>query len=263
MRMFSYSVLSKAYFFRSGLRQYIVASSLVLACLVTHKAFSEQQFQSSVAQTQLIELYTSEGCSSCPPADRWLSRYKDSPTLWRSVIPVAFHVDYWDDLGWPDRFASPEFTARQRQHRRQQNIRSVYTPGFVVNGSEWKGWWANRQPPTTTLKPGILSLGIADQSFTANFAAQQDINTVPNLTVAIVAFSLKTPVPAGENKGELLNHDFVVVGMEHYQSDDHQWQGSLPQISEEISSAELGVVAWLSGPGSLKPIQAVGGLLTP
>ena len=62
--------------------------------------------------TPVIELYTSEGCSSCPPADRWLSSLPVEP----AVVPLAFHVDYWDSLGWPDRFARPEFTRRQHEH---------------------------------------------------------------------------------------------------------------------------------------------------
>ncbi len=58
-------------------------------------------------RVNLLELYTSEGCSSCPPADRWLSGLRQDPRLWRQLVPVAFHVDYWDGIGWPDRFASP------------------------------------------------------------------------------------------------------------------------------------------------------------
>ena len=69
--------------------------------------------KSPAEQVGLLELYTSEGCSSCPPADRWLSKLKGEPKLWRNIIPLAFHVDYWDYIGWEDRFASPAYTARQ------------------------------------------------------------------------------------------------------------------------------------------------------
>src|SRR5205814_757208 len=73
-------------------------------------------FESSDAQSSLIELFTSEGCSSCPPAEKWLSALKSSSDLWKKAVPVAFHVDYWDHLGWRDRFAKPEFTSRQQRY---------------------------------------------------------------------------------------------------------------------------------------------------
>src|SRR6266581_5068954 len=73
-------------------------------------------FESGEARTMLVELFTSEGCSSCPPADAWISQLKESPDLWKKIVPVAFHVDYWNNLGWRDRFAKPEFTARQRRY---------------------------------------------------------------------------------------------------------------------------------------------------
>ena len=66
-------------------------------------------FQSPVEQTTLVELYTSEGCSSCPPAESWLNGLKESPGLWKDFVPLAFHVDYWDDLGWRDPLAAPGF----------------------------------------------------------------------------------------------------------------------------------------------------------
>ena len=76
-------------------------------------AAAEQRFSSGPAQVALVELYTSEGCSSCPPAERWLGELRTAPGLWRDFVPVAWHVDYWNRLGWPDRFSTKEFTARQ------------------------------------------------------------------------------------------------------------------------------------------------------
>src|SRR6266513_2772180 len=96
------------------------------------------QFQSDATQTSLLELYTSEGCSSCPPAEAWLSRLKESPKIWKNFVPVAFHVDYWDRLGWKDSFATAEWTKRQRLYAANWNAQSVYTPAFVLNGREWQ-----------------------------------------------------------------------------------------------------------------------------
>ncbi len=84
----------------------------------------------------LVELYTSEGCSSCPPADRWLSQLKGQD----DVVALAFHVDYWDRLGWKDRFASAEHTQRQAQQQRSNGARFSYTPQVVVNGRDRPSW---------------------------------------------------------------------------------------------------------------------------
>ncbi len=79
---------------------------------------TEARFESGPEQTALIELYTSEGCSSCPPAEAWMSHLKDDPGLWKQFVPIAFHVDYWDRLGWRDRFSSKRWTERQGRLRR-------------------------------------------------------------------------------------------------------------------------------------------------
>ncbi len=84
----------------------------------------------------VIELYTSEGCNSCPPADRWLSKLKSDPT----VVALAFHVDYWDRLGWKDRFASAAFTARQASQQASNGARFSYTPQVVVDGRDRTDW---------------------------------------------------------------------------------------------------------------------------
>jgi hypothetical protein len=231
-----------------------------LLLLLVNAAQAQQQFTSTAAQTQLIELYTSEGCSSCPPADQWLSRFTSEPDLWQRVIPVAFHVDYWDYIGWPDRFASPVYAQRQRLHKRQGNTRAVYTPGFVVNGKEWKGWWANKQAPHAKQQPGVLSITLEDKKFAAHFAATEISNRPQQLTVAIVGFGLTTAVKAGENRGELLSHDFVVLAIDHF-SGEQQWQGELPTMAKTVSAARLGLVAWVSSEQSLVPVQVVGGWL--
>jgi len=93
-------------------------------------------FESVSPGPRVIELYTSEGCSSCPPADRWLAALASQPQLWARYVPLAFHVDYWDALGWPDRFASRRHTARQRAYARNGRLSQVYTPAFVVGGNE-------------------------------------------------------------------------------------------------------------------------------
>jgi len=92
--------------------------------------------RSAAAVPPVVELYTSEGCNSCPPADRWLSKLKSDP----NVVALAFHVDYWDRLGWKDRFASAAFTARQAEQQASNGARFSYTPQVVVDGQDRKDW---------------------------------------------------------------------------------------------------------------------------
>ena len=94
--------------------------------------------QSGPARSYLLELFTSEGCSSCPPAENWFSTLRQSPRLWKDLVPVAFHITYWDDLGWTDSLATPAFTNRQRSYAASWGSTSVYTPAFVLNGNEWR-----------------------------------------------------------------------------------------------------------------------------
>ena len=97
-------------------------------------SFAAAVFQSGPLRVNVLELYTSEGCSSCPPADRWLSGLKQDDRLWREIIPIAFHVDYWNYIGWQDRFSSPVYSERQRHYARNKGLSTVYTPGFLLNG---------------------------------------------------------------------------------------------------------------------------------
>src|SRR5437870_9403607 len=114
------------------------------------------RFQSETRQTSLLELYASEGCSSCPPAEAWLSALKEHPRLWKDFVPVAFHVDYWDYLGWKDPFSSKAWSERQSDYAEHWHSDSVYTPGFVLNGNEWRGWLTRDELP----RPSSNSAGV-------------------------------------------------------------------------------------------------------
>ncbi len=214
-------------------------------------------FSSSKEQTLLIELYSSEGCSSCPPADHFISQFKSSPDLWTKYIPLVFHVDYWDYLGWQDVFAHAEYSNRQRTNKQQANISSVYTPGFVVNGEEWTGFFkVLRTLPETTAQPGSLSVTIDRHLATVSFTQAQSELTYH---LAILGMKLETQIKAGENKGHLLTHDFVVL--------NHQSLTGTGRVTFELPlivkhrPKQLAMVAWVSEQDSLKPIQAVGNFL--
>jgi hypothetical protein len=165
--------------------------------------------QSTANAAPVIELYTSEGCSSCPPADRWLSRLKDDP----GVVALAFHVDYWDRLGWKDRFASPAYTQRQAQQQRSNGARFSYTPQVVVDGVDRPRWYSTDPPGATRTRAAALvdiQLTRDGRQFAATVQARP--GAPPRLAGywALTESGHSTAVKAGENEGATLLHDFVV-----------------------------------------------------
>src|SRR5947208_1799033 len=138
---------------------------LLCAAALTSQA-ADRVFESGPQKVHLLELFTSEGCSSCPPAEAWLSKLKSEPRLWKDFVPLAFHVDYWDHLGWRDPFAAKEWTARQYQYSANWKSERVYTPGFVVDGRESQ---ARSVPSSSTDKPGVLKISLASNKAFAEF----------------------------------------------------------------------------------------------
>ena len=154
----------------------------------------------------VVELYTSEGCSSCPPADRWLSGLTDRP----DVVALAFHVDYWDRLGWTDRFASAAYSERQRLVQAGSGARFVYTPQVLVNGTDWRSWPGPL--PAGAASPVDLSLQREGGELLAHVAPRPGAALPARLAAywALVEDSHVSAVKAGENAGATLRHDHVV-----------------------------------------------------
>lgn len=215
-------------------------------------------------RVRLIELYTSEGCYSCPPADQWIGRLRDDARLWRELVPVAFHVDYWDYIGWPDRFASPLYSSRQRNYRVSGTLSSVYTPGLLLDGMEWRRWFRNRHVPENAAEAGgRLKVAVTDQTVEAVFDARSNAASA-TLHLAILGFELWTDVGAGENDGKRLEHNFVVLGYDNgvMRSDGkiHSLAMALPET--RFPSARYALAVWTTLNGQPQPVQATGGWLS-
>ncbi|MCG8325309.1 MAG: DUF1223 domain-containing protein [Thiotrichales bacterium] len=228
-------------------------------------AQSETVFTSNESQTGVIELYTSEGCSSCPPADQWLSNFTEHPDLWKKIIPLAFHVDYWDYIGWKDRFAMPEYTQRQRRYARQQSLRTIYTPGFIYNGREWRNWFIKRffDFPEGG-NPGILTLKANHSHARITFEPARQQDTMLGFNVALLGFGIRTEVQTGENSGRSLNHDFVVLGVQRgfMHTDGESLTAETPLPRSDIMARRYALVAWVNRGNDISPIQATGGYLS-
>ncbi len=212
----------------------------------------------------VVELFTSQGCSSCPPADRLLSELAGDP----SVVPLAFHVDYWNDLGWRDPFSSPGWSERQRRYARRFGSRRVYTPQAVVDGRlEGVGSSAARLSEMLGAARDLsrraaieLEASVSGGRFLAVTLDARLLEPWPaeRLTAYLAVFEsgLVTAVERGENGGRALANDFVVRRLEPIfdltPAGPHQAATTRMVIEPGWRPAGLGVAAFLQDPETLE-----------
>lgn len=203
------------------------AAALTLLMLALPAAAAGCRAQSGEKTAALVELYTSEGCSSCPPADRWLSGLA-SRGYGDRLVPLALHVDYWDYIGWKDPYAKREFSLRQRKLSQLQRMALVYTPQVLLQGRDFPAWGSsafdaqvaaiNARPAQArlaleivALKPGTLEAEVSAEVLAAGRVADAA------LYLAVYENRLMSRITAGENRGRTLSHDYVVL----------EWQGPI------------------------------------
>lgn len=246
--------------------------TFLLAILVCLPADADPCVARSGAHTAaLVELYTSEGCSSCPPADHWLSSLQAHGYAFERVVPLSLHVDYWDYIGWKDPYAKREFSQRQRKLTQLQRLALVYTPQVMLQGRDFRGWGTtafdaavariNAQPAKARIELAIRGAKAAGLSVEARASlVERSQHEHAALYLASYHNRLVSRVDAGENRGRILEHDFVVL----------EWQGpfgfgadgrlaerrELPLLPK-ASAAESGVVAFVQNRRSAEVLQAL------
>lgn len=226
--------------------------------------------QSGTQRIALLELYTSEGCSSCPPADRWLAELGPKGLAPARIVPLALHVDYWNYLGWADPFSQAGFTGRQQGYRARGGANAVYTPQFILNGREYRGWFrgedlTHRLANTGAPAPAAIALKLTrvDES-TLEVAGEVSVAEAAKrgrvgVHVALYENNLANDVRAGENRGKRLRHDYVVRRLE----------GPLPlpagerlelrqrfRLAPEWKRTDLGIAAFVQDHKSGEVLQA-------
>jgi hypothetical protein len=211
-------------------------------------------------KTVFIELFTSQGCSSCPPAEKYLNSFKDHPQLWKKYVPLALHVDYWDYLGWKDSFASASNTMRQRQYARINSQRTIYTPGFFVNGKPWRRGFLSRDPDIGRAPAGTLKINLSGSVISASFMPVTRTNAPLVLNIAIVGMGFKTSIKAGEREGSRASHEFIQLKHLTSTSRDLKWELQLSEYDRQGAN-RLALVAWINKEDDPRPIQAAGGYL--
>lgn len=228
----------------------------------------------------LVELFTSQGCSSCPPADKLLSALRADPQLSGRVIPLAFHVDYWNRIGWEDPFSSAQWTGRQQRYARALgNGSRVYTPQLVVNGREdcvgsnqgdvrSRVGTALQAPALGRVSLAATSSGegirVKVEAAVAGAGLERDLDVL----VALYENGLVTEVGSGENARRTLRNDYVVRRLQKAfvlppaAGSRQAGEVTLP-LDGAWKRANLGVVAFIQDPATLAVHGAAVQPLTP
>ena len=239
--------------------------TLLLASLLSLSAYASDPIVVSSGDKQIavVELYTSEGCSSCPSADKWLSKLVKVPKDEVEVLALAFHVDYWNYLGWKDRFSSADYTSRQRQLGANNRQNTIYTPEFFVNGMEARGTskildkikQANQQQAPLALK---LKVSRDKTGLLLELDSPADRDTIGQVHHRYLVYenNLSTDVKRGENSGEVLKHEQVVRYMSEAKSLQSENQHRIA-IDPDWQPQNIGVAVLVTSPGNQHYLQAV------
>ena len=248
-----------------------VGLALTMTCLPVAGAGPDCESRSAATRVALIELYTSEGCNSCPPADRWLSSLQARGFNADRVVPLAFHVDYWDYLGWRDRFAQAGFSARQRAQAGRGGARSVYTPQLLLNGADFRQSFMDpgfsERLAKANSRTAAAELRLAQQVSTTGVRIElqgrvfeQSAQTFSDTHVALFENKLASEVRAGENIGKVLLHDFVVremIGPLHADSSGRlRWSGTVA-LPGNWKRPDLGIGAFVQDVRNGDALQAL------
>jgi hypothetical protein len=198
-----------------------VAILLLMLVVTTGSALAQTAQRSPV----LVELFTSEGCSSCPPADALLAKLEEvQPIAGTEIIALGEHVDYWDQLGWHDRFSSHQYTERQNEYRFRFHLDDVYTPQMIIDGAApFVGNDAPHIVPAiaSASRTAKINLALSNAtlngsrvSFTVSSVASSNMLSNADLYAALVDPSDTTDVQRGENKGQVIHHVAVVRSLQ-------------------------------------------------
>jgi hypothetical protein len=243
--------------------------TVVLFLLFSLQSLAEaQQVFAAVSpanRVALLELYTSEGCSSCPPADRFMSRVKLADISDQQLIPLSFHVTYWDYIGWKDRFGNPQHDVRQRKLAKMNDSSAVYTPQFIMNGKDFRrhGSFDNEIVRINSIAAeyqlklsASLNAGAIDVVLDARVSI--DNNDKAAAFIALYEHGLSSEFSDGENEGKQLRHDYVVrelKGPYLIAQDQSVITASFAQGDYKIENS--GIVAFIQKPDSSEVLQAI------
>ncbi|CAM2145295.1 DUF1223 domain-containing protein [Pararobbsia alpina] len=260
-RMLRSAVTPAGFALRALTAALALTASITAASATTGGAGGMCSATSPAHRAALIELYTSEGCSSCPPADDWLGRLGAAANP-QMIVPLALHVTYWDSHAWRDRFSDDRFDARQREQSHRAGAHFVYTPQVLVSGESLTDWSSRtsfeQRVKAIVVQPSPVDITLAlsrspiDASMLDVEATIHPSASLPSSARTVIALyenRLSSSVAGGENEGQSLHHDYVV----------RQWLDPVPvgsgatlkrqfRLTGDLASAPastLGVVAFV------------------
>lgn len=201
----------------AGLRTIPSFCMILLSSIATNIYAETFKASSSKHPVALIELYTSQGCSSCPPADEWLGSLEKSGIENNQAVPLALHVDYWDYIGWKDQFSQKYFTKRQYQYRKTNHSSSVYTPQIIFNGYDVRRVTLNKSFDELRQMTAPVYFNVAAETvdekrlkLAINFERIDTISKNSRVVVVLAENNLVGKIKSGENAGRTLIHNHVV-----------------------------------------------------
>ena len=224
------------------MRQFVSA-----ACGVWLAASAQVQAEPVV----VVELYTSQGCSSCPPADEFLAMLASDPR----ILPLALHVDYWDYIGWEDKFAMAQFTTRQKSYAHAIGSRTIYTPQLIIGGADRiEGFSPDETADRLRdhLKAGTpVTLTVTRQGDKLVIRAEADPPLTEPVRVQLVRYmpAETVKIERGENAGKTITYHNIVTSWERLED----WTGKAPlEITAPFSGDEKGaVIVQTDGPAEI------------
>ncbi len=221
---------------------------------------------SGKSHVQLVELFSSESCSSCPPADKWISNLKDKAKLWKNFVPVVFHVDYWNYLDWKDGFSSHAMTQRQVDLAHHWvSGGGVYTPSFIVDGKEWRNWRDSKdfEIPTNSKNQEGLQLIVSRKTKNVFSVSIQGKSADKKYVVRLaqLGFNIQTDVKSGENSGKILKHNFVVLNWSSKNLELQKKELEFYLEEPTQKTTRVAIAAWIEEDGNPTPLQATGAFL--
>lgn len=248
----------------------IVAILFTTLSLQSLQAENSKSFTNSSKNSSLIELYTSEGCHSCPPAEKYIYGLKNHSNLFKLVFPIVFHVNYWDYLGWKDQLAQEKYTTRQRKLARLSRSNTIYTPGVYNNSNKWPEWRKRSNTISSRqLTQGKLTAEVKGDQVSIRYSAlsnsskkpaakQQKQSPIFDFHFVVLGQSIKTKIQSGERTGETVEHDFAVLALKKKSSS----QTVSFSIKSELANFKgKAIVVWVTQKGSEKPLQITGGYI--
>jgi hypothetical protein len=232
---------------KTGLILVVLSASLAAGCMM--QTAVSQDRPAAVSTTHdpkprsvvLVELFTSEGCSSCPPADRALKFLADQqPVPNAEIIPLAFHVDYWNNLGWNDKFSSPTYSRRQELYVTRFGLGSSYTPEMVVDGrAEFVGNDTSKAvkkiSEAANEQKGKVALSLNGDALSVSITALPEHHPV-TVFLAVAESNIISAVKGGENDGLTINHSSVVrslstLGLIDKDANSFETKGAIPTVA--------------------------------